>query len=224
MTTRSKGKAAHKTDSVLSKIRTHQAHVVVIGQGYVGLPLAREVAEAGLKVTGLEVRPDIVKKLNQGKSHIADVPSSTLAAMIKKGNYRATADPGVLATADCICLCVPTPLSKTKDPDVSFILSAVETAARYLRPEMLVVLESTTYPGTTEELIRPSLEAGGLRAGKDFYLAFSPERVDPGNPVYGTKNTPRIVGGSTPACLEVAKAFYEQFIDAVVPVSSTQCA
>jgi UDP-N-acetyl-D-glucosamine dehydrogenase len=210
------------TPDLLSKLRTGNAHVVVIGQGYVGLPLAREVAEAGLKVTGFEVKPEVVKSLNRGKSHISDVPSSTLAAMIKKGLYKATTDASVLASADCVCICVPTPLSKTKDPDVSFILSAVEIVAKHLHPQMLIVLESTTYPGTTEELIRPSLEAGGLVVGKDFYLAYSPERVDPGNPVYGTKNTPRIVGGATPACLEVAKTFYEQFIDTVVPVSSTQ--
>jgi UDP-N-acetyl-D-glucosamine dehydrogenase len=209
---------------VLEKIRTHSAHVVVIGQGYVGLPLAQEVAEAGMNVTGFEIRDSLVKELNRGHSHIADVPSSTLAAMIKKGHYKATTDPGIMASADCVCICVPTPLSKTKDPDVSFILNSVETLAKNLRPEMLIVLESTTYPGTTEELIRPSLEAGGLKAGKDFYLAYSPERVDPGNPVYGTKNTPRIVGGATPKCIEVAKAFYEQFIDSVVTVSSTQCA
>jgi UDP-N-acetyl-D-glucosamine dehydrogenase len=144
--------------------------------------------------------------------------------MIRKGLYRATADPAVLGEADCVCICVPTPLSKTKDPDVSFILHAVDIVAKYLHPQMLIVLESTTYPGTTEELIRPSLEEVGLAAGKDFYLAYSPERVDPGNPVYGTKNTPRIVGGATPRCLAVAKAFYEQFIETVVPVSSTQSA
>jgi UDP-N-acetyl-D-glucosamine dehydrogenase len=224
MPAKSKRTTGRRPASVLEKIRTHTAHVVIIGQGYVGLPLAQEVAEAGMNVTGFEIRESLVKDLNRGHSHIADVPSSTLAAMIKKGHYKATTDPKIMATADCVCICVPTPLSKTKDPDVSFILNSVETLAKNLRPEMLIVLESTTYPGTTEELIRPSLEAGGLKAGKDFYLAYSPERVDPGNPVYGTKNTPRIVGGSTPKCIEVAKAFYETFIDSVVAVSSTQCA
>ena len=225
MATRAKQQTKRRTSpGVLEKIRTHKAHVVIIGQGYVGLPLAREVAEAGMKVTGFEIQEDLVRRLNQGKSHIADVPSSTLAAMIKKRRYRATCDPKVLADADCVCICVPTPLSKTKDPDVSFILSSVETVARYLHPEMLIVLESTTYPGTTDELICPSLEETGLKAGKDFYLAYSPERVDPGNPVYGTRNTPRIVGGVTPACLEAARAFYDQYIDGVVGVSSTECA
>jgi len=225
MATRNKAAARKKPAlSLIEKIAVKKARVVVIGQGYVGLPLAREVCEAGLSVTGFDINAAVVKKLNAGKSHISDVPTPVLARMLKSGRYHATTDPSVMADADCICICVPTPLSKTKDPDVSFILSAVETVVRYLHPQMLVVLESTTYPGTTEELIRPSLEAGGLKTGKDFYLAFSPERVDPGNPVYGTKNTPRIVGGSTPACLKVAKAFYEQFIDHVVPVSSTQSA
>jgi UDP-N-acetyl-D-glucosamine dehydrogenase len=209
---------------LLGKIKSHKARVVVIGQGYVGLPLAREIAEAGIAVTGYDINAQTVKNLQSGRSHIKDVPSAALKRMLKSGLYQATDNPVVLATADCVCICVPTPLSKTKDPDVSFILAAVETVVKYMHPQMLIVLESTTYPGTTEELIRPSLEAGGLRAGRDFYLAFSPERVDPGNPRYGTKNTPRIVGGSTPACLEIAAAFYEQFIDRVVPVSSTQAA
>lgn len=213
-----------RTGGLIDKIESRTANVLIIGQGYVGLPLAKEVAEAGMNVTGYDIKPDVVANLNQGRSHIADVPDEALQKIIKEQRYRATSDPSVLADADCVCICVPTPLSKTKDPDVSFILSAVETVVRYLHPQMLVVLESTTYPGTTEELIRPSLEAKGLKAGKDFYLAFSPERVDPGNPTYGTKNTPRIVGGSTPECLRVARAFYEQFIDAVVPVSSTQSA
>lgn len=224
MPAKSKPRTGKSGPGVLEKIRTRRAHIVIIGQGYVGLPLAREVADSGMKVTGYEIRKDVVKSLNAGVSHIADVSSAHLAQLVKKGLYRATTDSAVMAEADCVCICVPTPLSKTKDPDVSFILNSVETLAPHLHPQMLVVLESTTYPGTTEELIRPSLEAGGLRVGKDFFLAFSPERVDPGNPVYGTKNTPRIVGGATPACMEVARAFYEQFIDKVVPVSSTQCA
>jgi UDP-N-acetyl-D-glucosamine dehydrogenase len=224
MPAQAKPRSGKAVPGVLEKIRARKAHVVIIGQGYVGLPLAREVGESGMKVTGYEIRKDIVKALNAGVSHIADVPSSAVADLVKKGRYQATTDSAVMAEADCVCICVPTPLSKTKDPDVSFILNSVETLARHMHPQMLIVLESTTYPGTTEELIRPSLEQGGLKVGKDFYLAFSPERVDPGNPVYGTKNTPRIVGGATPACIEVAKAFYEQFIDSVVPVSSTQCA
>lgn len=213
-----------KTTSVVEKIRNGAAHVVVIGQGYVGLPLAHELARSGMKVTGFDISEGLVKKLNRGISHIPDIPSRDVAAMLKSGRYRASADPKIMATADCVCICVPTPLSKTKDPDVSYILSAVEMVARHLHPQMLIILESTTYPGTTEELIRPSLEEKGLKAGKDFFLAYSPERVDPGNPVYGTKNTPRIVGGSTAACSEVAQVFYEQFIDEVVIVTSTQAA
>ena len=224
MPVKSKPRSGKSLPGILEKLRTRRAHVVIIGQGYVGLPLAREVGEAGMKVTGYEIKKSIVKALSAGVSHIPDVPSSAIAALVKKGLYHCTSDSAVMANADVVCICVPTPLSKTKDPDVSFILSSVETLAKHLHPQMLVVLESTTYPGTTEELIKPSLEQGGLKVGKDFYLAFSPERVDPGNPVYGTKNTPRIVGGSTPACIEVARAFYEQFIDSVVPVSSTQCA
>jgi len=213
-----------KAPDLLGRIKSRKARVVVIGQGYVGLPLAHEVASAGLQVTGYDINPKVVADLQKGKSHIADVPSAALKRMLKSGMYQASADPEVLAKADCVCICVPTPLSKTKDPDVSFILHAVETVVKYLHPQMLIVLESTTYPGTTEELIRPQLESSGLKTGKDFFLAFSPERVDPGNPSYGTKNTPRIVGGATPACLKVATAFYEQFIDRVVPVSSTQSA
>jgi UDP-N-acetyl-D-glucosamine dehydrogenase len=224
MPVKSKPRSGKSRPGILEKLRTRRAHVVIIGQGYVGLPLAREVGEAGMKVTGYEIKKSIVKSLSAGISHIPDVPSSAIAALVKKGLYHCTSDSAVMANADVVCICVPTPLSKTKDPDVSFILSSVETLAKHLHPQMLVVLESTTYPGTTEELIKPSLEQGGLKVGKDFYLAFSPERVDPGNPVYGTKNTPRIVGGTTPACIEVARAFYEQFIDSVVPVSSTQCA
>ena len=224
MPVKSKARSQKSRPGIMDKLKSRKAHVVIIGQGYVGLPLAREVGEAGLKVTGFEIRKDLIKSLNAGVSHIPDVPSKALAALVKKGLYHATSDSSVMADADVVCICVPTPLSKTKDPDVSFILSSVETLAKHLHPQMLVVLESTTYPGTTEELIKPELEASGLKAGKDFYLAFSPERVDPGNPVYGTRNTPRIVGGHTPACMDVARAFYEQFIDSVVAVSSTQCA
>ena len=225
MATRNKKAARGKTiPDLLQKIRNRTEHVVVIGQGYVGLPLAHEIARAGVAVTGYDINLRIIGDLQRGKSHIADVPSAALKRVLKSGHYHASGDAAVLAKADCVCICVPTPLSKTKDPDVSFILHAVETVVKYLHPQMLIVLESTTYPGTTEELIRPSLEASGLETGKDFYLAFSPERVDPGNPTYGTKNTPRIVGGATPACLKIATAFYEQFIDRVVPVSSTQSA
>jgi len=213
-----------QVSSLAAKIADRTARVVVIGQGYVGLPLAVEVAKAGLHVTGYEISERKVELINAGRSDIDDVPDATLAPLVKSGMLKATLDPSVIADADCVAICVPTPLSKTKDPDVSFILSAVEQVEKHLHRDMLIILESTTYPGTTEELIRPKLEASGLKVGEDFFLAFSPERVDPGNPKYGTKNTPRIVGGTTPACTRVAAEFYRTFLDQVVLVSSTQAA
>jgi len=207
-----------------NKLADRTAKIVVIGLGYVGLPLAVEIAKAGLAVTGLEISPKKVDTISAGRSDIDDIDDATLAPLVKSGKVRATLDPTVLAAADCVAICVPTPLSKTKDPDVSFILAAVEGVVAHLHKDMLVILESTTYPGTTEELIRPKLEAGGLKVGVDFYLAFSPERVDPGNPKFGTKNTPRIVGGTTPACTRMARAFYQIFLDSVVMVSSTKAA
>lgn len=207
-----------------TKLADRTAHVVIVGLGYVGLPLATEVARAGLRVTGFEISERKVDLIKAGKSDIDDVPDSCLKPLVDDGLIKATLDPSCFKDADCVAICVPTPLSKTKDPDVSYILSAVERVAEYLHKDMLVVLESTTYPGTTEELIRPKLEASGLKVGEDFYLAFSPERVDPGNPVYGTKNTPRIVGGTTPECARVGSAFYRIFLDDVVTVSSTQAA
>ncbi|MBD3299432.1 MAG: nucleotide sugar dehydrogenase [candidate division Zixibacteria bacterium] len=207
-----------------TKLKNRTAKVVVVGLGYVGLPLAVEVARAGLNVTGLEVSAKKAESINKGISDIDDVTSADLKALVDNGSLTATLDSSCLNDADCIAICVPTPLSKTKDPDVSFILSAVEPVANALHPGMLVVLESTTYPGTTEELIRPKLEASGMTVGQDFYLAFSPERVDPGNKTYGTKNTPRIVGGTTPICARVASEFYRLFLDNVVTVSSTQAA
>jgi len=207
-----------------TKLRERTAKVVVVGLGYVGLPLAVEVARAGLKVTGLEISERKVQLVSAGHSDIDDISDETLAPFVKSGKLSASLDPAVLKDADCVAICVPTPLSKTKDPDVSFILNAVGRVEEHVHKDMLVVLESTTYPGTTEELIRPKLEASGMKVGVDFYLAFSPERVDPGNPKWGTRNTPRIVGGTTPACTRVAAAFYGLFLDCVVPVSSTQAA
>jgi UDP-N-acetyl-D-glucosamine dehydrogenase len=207
-----------------AKLRERTAKVVIVGLGYVGLPLAVEVARAGLQVTGLEISERKVDLVTAGHSDIDDIADETLAPLVNSGKLSASLDPAVIKHADCVAICVPTPLSKTKDPDVSFILSAVEGVEKYLHKDMLVVLESTTYPGTTEELIRPKLEASGMKVGIDFYLAFSPERVDPGNPKWGTKNTPRIVGGTTPACTRMAEAFYRLFLDNVVPVSSTQAA
>ncbi len=207
-----------------TKLQNRTAKVAVIGLGYVGLPLAVEVASAGLDVLGFEISEKKVKNVNSGHSDIDDISDEVLGPLVRSGKIKATLDPRIMEQADCVVICVPTPLSKTKDPDVSFIVAAVDTVIPHLHRDMLVVLESTTYPGTTEELIRPKLEAGGLKAGIDFYLAFSPERVDPGNPKFGTKNTPRIVGGTTAQCTRIAKVFYSIFLDHVVTVSSTQAA
>jgi len=196
----------------------------VIGLGYVGLPLAVEFAEAGYRVTGFDVVEEKVRTINEGVSHIKDVPSSALAAVVKSGHLTATADFSRIRELDSVNICVPTPLRKTKDPDVSYIVAAVERIAENLHPGLLVLLESTTYPGNTDELILPMLEASGLKVGEDFYLAFSPERVDPGNPKFTTQNIPKVVGGITPACTEQAAALYGAALEKVVPVSSTRVA
>jgi UDP-N-acetyl-D-glucosamine dehydrogenase len=209
---------------LFAKIASTQAHVVVIGIGYVGLPLVAEFARAGFRTTGLDNDPEKVRLLNAGESYIADVPTSDLAPHVKAGRLDATTDRAVLAKADAVIVCVPTPLNKTKDPDMRFIVSATEGIAEYQHPGMLVVLESTTYPGTTSEVLVPKLTEKGLVLGKDIFVAFSPERVDPGNKVYKTKNTPKVIGGSTPQCLEVIQALYSQIIDTLVPVSSPEAA
>lgn len=209
---------------LLTKISSKQAHVVVIGIGYVGLPLVAEFARVGFRTTGLDNDPEKVRLLNSGESYIADVLTSDLAPHVASGRLDATSDRAVLKEADAVIVCVPTPLNKTKDPDMRFIVSATEAIAQYQHPGMLVVLESTTYPGTTSEVLVPKLTEQGLKLGKDIFVAFSPERVDPGNAVYKTKNTPKVVGGSTPQCLEVVQALYSQIIDKLVPVSSPEAA
>ena len=206
------------------KIKDKTAVVGIIGMGYVGLPLAVELGREGFSVIGIDINPNKSKLINAGKSDIDDISDNDLSPLVKAGKIKATTDFSVLKKADCVPICVPTPLSKTKDPDVSYILAAVEEVQKYLHPGELVILESTTYPGTTEELILPMLEKTGLKVGKDFFLAFSPERVDPGNPKYGTKNTPRVVGGITPLCTQITKLFYEQTITKAVAVSSTKSA
>jgi len=211
-------------DSILRRIETREAVCGIMGLGYVGLPLAVEVARAGFRVLGFDVSESIVANVNAGKSHIQDVSSEALAEQVGAGRLEATADMGRLGECDAILICVPTPLSKTRDPDVSYVVAATEAVARTLRRGQLVVLESTTYPGTTRELMLPKLEARGLRVGEDFFLCFSPERVDPGNQQWGVKTTPKVIGGITPSCLEVGKALYGQVIDRVVPVSSTEAA
>ena len=209
---------------LLSKIRDRRAVVGVVGLGYVGLPLAMEFAGAGFHVIGFDVSERVVRDLMSGKSHIQDVPSTDVASHIGAGRFEATTDEKQLARCDAISIAVPTPLSKTRDPDMSYVNAATETVARNSHPGMIIVLESTTYPGTTREVLQPRLEAEGRSIGVDTFLAFSPERVDPGNPTWHTKNTPKVVGGVTAACTEVASALYAQCIDTVVPVSSAEAA
>ncbi len=206
------------------KILKRKAKLGVIGLGYVGLPLCLEMAKAGFDVTGIDIDEDKIKKINKGISYILDVKNKSLSQIVRKRKFAATADFEILKELDAVSICVPTPLRKTKDPDISFIISAVVKVKKYLHTGQLIVLESTTYPGTTNEIILSELEKTGLKVGKDFYLAFSPERVDPGNRFYNTKNTPKIVGGVTKECTKIAKLLYEQFVDTVIPVSSTQSA
>src|SRR5688500_17322841 len=201
-------------------IRSRKARVGIVGLGYVGLPLAIEFAKSGYTVTGIDLAAGKVDAINRGESYIPDVPSKDVAESVKAGRLSATTDFAVVKALDTVNICVPTPLRKTKDPDMSYVVSAVEAVAEHVHAGMLVVLESTTYPGTTTEVVQPILEKSGLKAGVDFHLAFSPERVDPGNPKFNTKNTPKIVGGLTPACSELAQALYSAGIDTVIPVSS----
>jgi UDP-N-acetyl-D-glucosamine dehydrogenase len=211
-------------DRLAEKIRTKTARVGVVGMGYVGLPLAVEYAKTGFSVTGIDVQQSKIDTLNTGESYIQDVPTSEVRALVEANKLSATTDFAAIADLDTVNICVPTPLRKTKDPDMSYVVSACEQIAAYLHPGMLVILESTTYPGTTDELLRPMLEKSGLRVGEDFFLCFSPERVDPGNPKFQTKNIPKVVGGTTAACTEMGKLFYSQALETVVPVSSTQVA
>jgi UDP-N-acetyl-D-glucosamine dehydrogenase len=210
--------------SLAEKISNRTARVGIIGLGYVGLPLAVEFAQAGFAVTGIDVSERKASSINAGASYIADVPTSTVGELVKEGRLRATTDVSAVADLDTINICVPTPLRKTKDPDMSFVVAACEDIAKHFHRGMLVILESTTYPGTTDELVLPLLMKSGLEAGKDFFLCFSPERVDPGNAQYHTKNIPKVVGGITPACTEMGRLFYSQALETVVPVSSTEVA
>ena len=209
---------------LLERIKAKQARVVVVGVGYVGLPLAVEVAKSGLPTTAYDKSQGKVDAINRGESYIGDVPSAAIAPLVKEGKLTASTDADVLKEADAIIICVPTPLNKTKDPDNSFILDAADMIASRMRPEQLIVLESTTFPGFTRELLLPKLSANGLQAGKDFYLAFSPERVDPGNAKYHTKNTPKVIGADSEAGLKMAVALYSHFIDTLIPVSNTDTA
>ena len=209
---------------LFKKIEDRSAEIAIIGMGYVGFPLAVEFASKGFSVTGVDINELKVKVINHGGSHIPDIDPDDVSPLVKAGRLKATADFDVLSDMDAMSICVPTPLNKTKNPDVSFILSASEEIKKRLRPGQLIVLESTTYPGTTEELIRPMMEETGLKAGKDFYLAFSPERVDPGNKVYTIRNTPKVIGACTPECLKHAMAYYSKIVESVIPVSSSDAA
>jgi UDP-N-acetyl-D-glucosamine dehydrogenase len=196
----------------------------VVGLGYVGLPLACEFASSGFTVHGIDTDAAKVEGVRAGRSHVQDVPDTTLRGLTATGRLSATTEFGAVEQSDAVLICVPTPLRKTRDPDISYIVGAVDQIVRHLHRGLLVVLESTTYPGTTEEVILPKLESSGLKTGHDLFLAFSPERVDPGNPKFRTRNTPKIVGGVTAACGEVARILYEQAIDRVISVSSPRAA
>jgi UDP-N-acetyl-D-glucosamine dehydrogenase len=211
-------------EQLLQKISDRSAVVGVVGLGYVGLPLAIEFAKAGFTVIGYDISERVVGLLNGGESHIQDVNAADVAEQVNAGRFTATTAEERLRECDAISIAVPTPLSKTRDPDMAFVLAAADAIQRQARPGMVIVLESTTYPGTTRELLQPRMEAAGLTIGEDVFLAFSPERVDPGNPVWHTKNTPKVLGGMTPACVETAQALYETCIEKVVPVTSPEAA
>jgi UDP-N-acetyl-D-glucosamine dehydrogenase len=206
------------------KIRNKTARAGVIGLGYVGLPLAVELGRAGFTVSGLDTDPEKASKIQAGECYIPDIEKDLFDRLAREGKLNATVDGAVLAECDTVSICVPTPLRKTKDPDLSFILSAAELLAKQLHPGMLIILESTTYPGTTEEAILPVLELSGLKVGEDFFLCFSPERVDPGNEKFKTRNIPKVIGGVTPQCVQIGALFYSQVMDTVVPVGTTRVA
>lgn len=206
------------------KILNRKAKVGIIGLGYVGLPLALTFVKGGFRVYGMDIDKDRVKSVGEGVSHILDIPSSQIKEAISRGKLAVTNDFLHIKELDAVIICVPTPLYKTKEPDVSYIVSAVENIKKYMKRGQIVVLESTTYPGTTEEVMLPVLESNGMKEGRDFYLAFSPERIDPGNKKYNTKNTPKIIGGISESSTEIARILYEQVIDTVIPVSSSKVA
>jgi UDP-N-acetyl-D-glucosamine dehydrogenase len=206
----------NEMNAIIQKIQNKSAILGVIGLGYVGLPLAVEKAKAGFKTIGFDIQESKVKMVNAGQNYIGDVVNEDLEALVRSGSLAATTDLQQVVTADCVCICVPTPLDDYQKPDISYVKTTAENIVPYLHKSMLIVLESTTYPGTTEELLKPILETSGLKCGLDFHLAFSPERVDPGNLIYKTKNTPKVVGGVTPTCTEVAATLYEAILEAPI--------
>ncbi len=218
------GTTATAAEILEEKIKLRTARVGIIGLGYVGLPLAVEFAKAGFSVTGIDLDASKVARLNRGESYVQDVPSGILGPLVESKTIQATTDFSAVRDLDTINIAVPTPLRKTKDPDMSYIVSACQETAKYFSPGKLVILESTTYPGTTDELVLPMLERPGLEVGEQFFLCFSPERVDPGNPNFHTSNIPKVVGGITPECTRLGALLYSQALEKVVPVSSTSVA
>ncbi len=210
--------------SLIERLKRREGRVVVVGIGYVGLPLVVEFAKAGFHVTGYDKDERKVASLKKGVSYIEDIPTSVLQPLVAQGRLEASTDESVIAKADAVIVCVPTPLNKTKEPDISFIVNATDAICRNIHPDMVVVLESTTYPGTTRELVAPKLEAAGAKIGETLFLAFSPERVDPSNQKWQTHNTPKVLGGMTPQCLEICSLLYGAIIEKVVPVSNTDAA
>jgi UDP-N-acetyl-D-glucosamine dehydrogenase len=213
-----------QVQELIKKMENKTARVAILGLGYVGLPLAVVFAEAGFKVTGIDPIQAKVDQINRGSSYVLDIPGEQVAKLVRSGYLTATSDYSVLKDIDAVSICVPTPLRKTGDPDLSFILAVSDSLKQYVHPGMVIVLESTTYPGTTREMILPRMEENGLKVGRDFFLAFSPERVDPGRKDWTTINTPKVLGGITPACLQVSKAWYGSALKTVVPVSSAEVA
>ena len=220
----SPGTSSSPTPTSMTDFASDDIQLGVIGLGYVGLPLAVEAAWAGIRVVGVDVKPAVVEGINAGRSHIQDLTDDDVAELREAGRLEATTDAGRLSECQAISICVPTPLSKTRDPDISFILDAAGAVVESLQPGQLVILESTTYPGTTREVLLPALERTGLEVGEDVHLCFSPERVDPGNETWKTRNTPKVIGGITPGCLEAGVDLYGRFFDTLVPVSSTEAA
>ena len=211
-------------NKLLARFKAHDAQIAVVGLGYVGLPLAVEFAKSGFFTWGVDIDRDKIEAASQGISYILDVKTEELRPLVREKRLRVSSEYKVLEGCQAVIICVPTPLRKTKDPDLSYVLSAVKEVSKYLSPPKLVILESTTYPGTTEEMVKPALEMSGLKVGKEIFLAFSPERVDPGNPKYNTRNIPKVIGGVTPACTQLAKTLYSQVLERVIAVSSATVA
>jgi UDP-N-acetyl-D-glucosamine dehydrogenase len=211
-------------DALRRRIESRAAPIGVIGLGYVGLPLVRAVTEREFRVTGFDIDPEKVRLLNQGRSYIHHLPDDLIAGLVSSGRFEAVTDFAKLAGMDAILICVPTPLTRYREPDLSYVVATTEAVARHLRPGQLVVLESTTYPGTTREVMKPILERGGLKSGRDFFLAYSPEREDPGNAAYDARRIPKVVGGDGPEALRLVRALYDQFVTHTVPVSSLETA